>query len=234
MEDSSDSFSKEMPVLALEEISLCEGSDRFSLEVFPGELVLFECARNKPIPDLWDVFVGLEEPMEGSVRFDGMRWMEMPEKLKEANRLCVGCVFAGSDKYESQWLDNLDIDENVVLAQSMNPAYSSRETDARLAVLMKHFDVTELPGKRPMRVSVKESMKAQWIRAFLPGELKLLILERPTYGMPTSSIERLEDRVAQVRDRGTAVLWIDVVKPESERKALAPSKHFEALPDALG
>ncbi len=223
-----------MPVLALEEISLREGSDRFSLEVFPGELILFECARNRPIPDLWAVFIGLEKPLEGSVRFDGVRWTEMPECLKEANRLCVGCVFTSSDKYESQWLDNLDIDENVVLAQSMNPAFSSVETDERLAVLMEHFDLNELPGKRPMKVSVKESMKAQWIRAFLPGELKLLILERPTYEMPTSSIEKLVDRVAQVRDRGTAVLWIDVVRPESERIDLTPSKHFEKLPNALG
>lgn len=228
------SVTEKVPILGLEDISLRRERDSFSLDVFPGELVFFECSRKFHLPDLVRVFVGLEEPVKGSVQFQGTAWDAMFENEKEASRFSVGCVFSDSDKYESQWLDNLDVDENVLLAQMMNPLYSASELDERLGDLLDHFGLKNLPGRRPVEVSAKESMRAQWIRAFLPKPLKLLILERPTFGVPGNAVEKLMTRVAQVREEGAAVLWIDVGLPEQERAALSPSQYFEELPPALG
>jgi len=225
--------SREGPVLELDGISVEPGNDPFSLQIYPGELVLFECAENFPIPDLWDVFVGLDQPALGKVSFGGKAWEDMPEEEKEANRLSVGCVFSAGDKYESQWLDNLDIDENVVLAQSMNPACPSAEWEGRLAELLRHFEMEELSGKRPNQVSPAESMRAQWIRAFLPKPLRLLILERPDYGLPVGLDMKLVDRMMAARESGTAVLWIDLRRSDAERSALGPTKHFTHLPSGL-
>ncbi len=221
-------------MLALDGVSLRKERDSFSLEIFPGDLVFLECPRNRPLPDLWAISVGLEEPVKGVIRFGGMAWEAMEEEEKEACRLSVGCVFSVSDKYESKWLDNLDVDENVVLAQLMNPSYTLGEMNERLADLLAHFGLKKLPGRRPLDVSARESMRAQWIRAFLPKPLKLLILERPTFGVSGNAVEKLMSRVKQVRDEGTAVFWIDVALSESEMTTLSPSKHIDELPVALG
>ncbi len=220
-------------VLELEGVSLRKKKEPFSLEIGLGELVFFECESEDVIPDLWSVFLGVDDPEGGCVYFGGVNWREMTGDELEANRLSVGCVYMGSGKYESNWLDNLDIDENVVLAQSMNPEYTQAELDAHLGELLKHFGLKELSDRRPVRVSAKESMRAQWIRAFLPKSLKLLILERPTQGMPMNAVRKLIEKVSEVRESGAAVLWIDVRRSEEEREAISPSMYFDELPAGL-
>ena len=222
-----------VPVMELEGVALRKMKDPFSLVIKSGELVFFECDREDVIPDLWSVFLGVDDPEIGSVHFDGVNWREMEDAQLEANRLSSGCVYTGSGKYESTWLDNLDIDENVVLAQSMNPAYTQAELDTRLGELLKYFGLNELPGRRPVKVSAKESMRAQWVRAFLPKSLKLLILEKPTLGMPMNAVRKLIEKVSEVRETGTAVLWIDVRREEEEMSAISPSMYFDELPVGL-
>ncbi len=221
-------------VLELEEVSTNDGSEVFSLELGEGDLLLFNCDRGLRIPDVWDLFVGMDAPCCGGIRFCGELWEEMSAKQQEAQRLKVGCVFTGSNKYEAPWLENLDIDENVRLAQSMNPARSETGLQKRIDSLLDDFGMSEIPGVRPAAVGRIDSMKSQWIRAFLPDPLRLLILERPIYGMSSDDSNRFLNRVNRAREEEkTAVVWIDVALSSSEVERLNPTQEFTNLPACL-
>ena len=146
-------------------------------------------------------------------------------------RETIGQVFQST--HRAQWITNLDVDENIYLAEQMTGRISQPDLIAAADKLAKAFGLEEIPDLRESKVSRDRLMRAQWVRAFLPKPLRLLILECPTFGVPTDAVRLLLKQIQRVREKGTAVIWIGPPLSDSDRDRLDLTHHFQPTPTAL-
>jgi phospholipid/cholesterol/gamma-HCH transport system ATP-binding protein len=145
---------------------------------------------------------GLVEPDSGLVTFLGEDWCAMSPDRSAERRGKIGRVF------ESQaWISNLDVDENVILAQRSHTARPESEIAAEAGALAGQFGLGELPRGRPAVVRRADLRRAAWVRAFI-GAPQLVILENPTKDVSSDALPSLVDAVKAACGRGAAVIWM--------------------------
>jgi len=196
------------PVLAFDNVTVKEKRGRVrglcgaSFAIHRGELMLVRLAEDAHAAPLADAAQGLGEIEEGSVRFLGQPWQTLAPDAAAALRGKTGRVF------ESRaWLSNLDLDENVFLAESHHSRRPLTEIKAEALKLAGDFGLSGLGETRCHNVLPPDLRRAEWVRAFL-GNPSLLILERPTRDVASHMTAPLEEAVSAACKRGAAVLWI--------------------------
>ena len=144
---------------------------------------------------------GLILPAQGSVSFNGREWREMRVDEAAANRGRIGRLFD-----EDCWVANLDMDENITLAQR----HHTRRSEAALleegAELSQQFLLPGMPLGRPDGYRPQDLQKAACVRAFM-GQPALILLERPTQYSYADILTPLVNAVYAARRRGAAVIW---------------------------
>ena len=218
-------------ILEFGEVVFNSGTARFDLDLLPGDLALFELGETVPLSWLGDAALGLVTPVGGEVRFRGMAWERQPIGEAERCRRSVGRVWAPEE--EATWLQNLDVDENIQLAQQFDPRQSHAEVSNRLISVAKRFGMNELPKMRPAGAKRRTLQVAQWVRAFLPKQLDLLILDMPLRGAEDEDALLLLQNVAEARARGVAVLWMEKSGTGWRDRGVEPTWHFPQCPAAL-
>ncbi len=171
----------------------------FSLE--DGEALLLEWRDEQGWPALADAAMGLLSPVAGEIMFAGRAWEEWAPDDVATLRSRIGRVFA-----DHAWISNLDIDENITLAQRHH-GMDSVSAYAKALELATYFGRAELPSGRPAWISRHDAEISQWIRALL-AEPRLLILEEPTRDVSDEECEQLISAVAREREKGACVIWI--------------------------
>lgn len=174
-----------------------------------------------------DVAQGLVGPDSGRVTFLGEDWREMSPGHSAECRGRIGRVFE-----TNAWISNLDVDENITLAQRHHSRRPEEEIAVEAGVLAAQFGLTGLPRGRPAVVRRADLRRAEWVRAFM-GAPTLLLLENPTKDVSMESLPGLIRAVKAACSRGAAAIWMtdDVrvlaqVVPES-------TQHFEFAGVAL-
>ena len=179
-----------------------------SLRLGVGELALVRLERGAVRLPLADAAEGLAEPHDGTVTFLGKVWRDVPEREASALRGRIGRVFdAVGGGTGTGWVSNLDVDENVVLAERHHTRRPSAEIEAEAAKLARMFGLPGLPRGRPGQTRVPDLQRASCVRAFL-GTPDLLLLERPAQGVYPEIMPPLINAVRSARNRGAAVLWL--------------------------
>jgi len=204
---------------------------RFDLSLDSGDLVAFEISNSEAAGDIPGLACGVTSPRSGEVVFCKNNWRDLHEDSAAELRLQVGQVF--NSTFRASWIENLDIDENIFLGQQMAGKATQQELVDRAIILANAFGMESLPRTRRSNVARKDLMRSQWVRAFLPDPLKLLILERPTLGMDAESINLLFAQIAKVRRTGTAVLWLDNPLSDADYEQLSPTELITPTPPAL-
>jgi ABC-type lipoprotein export system ATPase subunit len=149
-----------------------------------------------------DVAQGLVEPESGRVTFLGEDWRAMPPNRAAECRGKIGRVFE-----THAWISNLDVDENITLAQRHHTGRPDSEIAAEAGALAAQFGLSELPRGRPAVVRRADLRRAEWTRALL-GEPQLIILENPTRDVSADALPGLVGAVKAARARGAAVIWM--------------------------
>ena len=149
-----------------------------------------------------DVAEGLVEPDAGRVAFLGEDWRMMPPNRSAERRGKIGRVFE-----THAWISNLDVDENITLAQRHHTARPEDEIVQEAEALVRQFGLGELPRVRPAVVRRSDLRRAEWARAFI-GEPQLIILENPTKDVYVDALPGLVGAVKAARGRGAAVIWM--------------------------
>ena len=149
-----------------------------------------------------DVAQGLIEPDAGLVTFLGEDWRAMTPNRSAEQRGKIGRVFE-----THAWISNLDVDENITLAQRHHTARPESEIAAEAGALAAQFGLGEVPRGRPAVVRRSDLRRAEWVRAFI-GEPRLVILENPTKDVHADALGGLVGAVKAARGRGAAVLWM--------------------------
>jgi ABC-type branched-subunit amino acid transport system ATPase component len=212
-------------------VALNARDTRFSLSLAPGDLALFEAGETVRASWLGDAALGLLEPVHGEVRFQGVAWQGMTSRGAEQCRRTVGRVWAHEEG--AAWLQNLDVDENIQLAQGFDPEQSHREILERMVQVARRFELEELPRTRPSVTKRRTLQVAQWVRAFLPKELVLLLLDLPLHGAADEDAPVLLKNVEEARKQGTAVLWVEKGSFRLREHGVVPTYDFPEFPASL-
>ncbi len=193
------------------------GAD-FALNV--GDLLLVVVDKEHirtPLPDLAG---GLLAPKDGQVLFQDKNWRTAhPDRAAEM-RGRIGRTFESGG-----WLSNLDVDENILLAQRFHTHRGTEELLDEAQALARSFDLPEIPKGRPHTVPRHDLRRAQWVRAFV-GKPELIILEDPTEDLQTRWAEMLAAKTRETRKGGAAVIWITSNRAEESEIALKPTLKF--------
>lgn len=204
------------------------GLSGVSLALAPGELCLMRLPEGAPISPLADLSSGLVEPEAGAVLFDGQEWSTLSADAAAKARGRIGRVFE-----RAGWLSNLDVDENITLAQRY---HTTRDPDKILneaRALADELGLGEIPQGRPAHVERDVLLRAQWVRALL-GSPRLLLLERPGRDLPAPVVAPLVTAINKRREQhGVAVLWLTDSHEYVADSALRPTRKCAMQDGAL-
>lgn len=212
-------------ILSFEKVSLAAqppyetGLDDVSFSLRRGELLAIRVEEGLLRLPFADVAQGLVDPDCGHVAFLGEDWRALPPSRSAERRGKIGRVFE-----THAWVSNLDVDENVTLAQRHHTMRPESEILAEAQALAAQFGLGELPRGRPAVVRHSELRRAEWVRAFI-GAPSLVILENPKKDVYMDALPGLIGAVKAACGRGAAVIWttddartLSQVAPESTQK----------------
>lgn len=178
------------------------GLSHVNAQLRPGTLTIIRVEPGNEQLPLADLAEGLLCPADGRVAFQGEAWATMPPEQALQRRAQIGRVFDGHG-----WISNLNVNENVTLAQRHHTHRPNAEILAEAEALARAFGLSELPKIRPAMVARQDLRRAEWIRAFL-GQPRLVLLERPLQGVPLEHLPRLVGVVREACLHKAAVLWL--------------------------
>ena len=141
-----------------------------------GELLLVRIERENERLPLADAAEGLAPLTEGSVRFLGEDWQRMSADHAAAQRGKIGRLFE-----DEGWISDLDVDENIILAQCHHTSRTENDIVDEALKLAHFFGLPGLPRGRPASMRRWDLRKAACIRAFL-GQPSFIILEQSVHG----------------------------------------------------
>ena len=167
----------------------------------PGDLLLVRIERENERLPLADATEGLSPPTQGVVTFLGDDWQSLSADRAAARRGKIGRLFE-----DEGWISDLDVDENIILAQRHHTHRAEEEIIEEALMFARMFGLPGLPRGRPARVRRWDLRKAACIRAFL-GQPVLIILEQPVRGVYADFMAPLLNAIGSARARGAAVLW---------------------------
>ena len=189
-----------------------------SFAIRPGELTLITLAPGHVRSPFADLTQGLLNPHSGHVRFGGRCWTTRSLKEMAYDRSRIGRVFDVGG-----WVSNLDVDENVLLAQRHHNSAPEDDLRRRIDELARAFRLDGVPTRRPAEASQNELRISQWVRALLV-DMSLLVLERPARDVKPESVPPFLEALHEARERGAAVIWVttDGAGPKSGQNIAPP------------
>ncbi len=221
------------PILEFKDVRIRPGAlqttgiDGVSFSLFRGDIALVMVEEGREHIPLASLAQGLLKPDAGRVYFSGECWEAVGPGRQSMMRGRIRRVF---EHYG--WVTNLDLMENLCLAESHNTQRSMEEIEQEVCGLARRFGINEIPAMRPTRVHGLILRKLEWVRAFV-GAPDLIILERPCVGAPKADAIRLIDAVCAAARGGVAVLWICDDFPVLDGCGLACVRRFRMAGDKM-
>lgn len=169
---------------------------------------------------LADLACGTADPGSGEVRFLGRAWTSAAPAEADRLRGRIGRVFEMEN-----WISNLDVDENITLAQRYHTGRPEPEIRSGAEALARTFGFDALPGLRPSLLGTSDLMRLAWVRA-LHGAPDLILLERPARECAPAWRDRLIEEVAAACQRGAAAVWLTDDESTWQRLRAKAVLHF--------
>jgi phospholipid/cholesterol/gamma-HCH transport system ATP-binding protein len=194
-------------VLAMSQVQSPElfgGADHGAIELNlqRGDLALIDARDAVLAGHFADLCCGLAAVESGAVKFADRDWTRLSLDHADAMRGRIGRVFSSGS-----WLGFLDATTNILLPQMHHTRRELKSLRDDAAILATVFGLPGLPAGPISALSPGDLLRAGFVRAFL-GEPLLVILESPVQGLHADLVPLLLNRIAAMRDRGGAVLWL--------------------------
>ncbi len=173
-------------------------NDAVSLAVAEGEVHALLGENGAGKSTLVKMIFGLVEPDSGTMRLGGAR--HAPASPQAARAAGIGMVFQHFSLFEA-----LDVAENVALGMSDPPP--RRWLAPRLAEVSRDYGLPLDPASIVGDLSAGERQRIEIVRCLL-GAPRLLIMDEPTSVLTPQEVEILFATLRQLRDEGTAILYI--------------------------
>ena len=167
-----------------------------------GEVLLVRVEEGHESLPLGDAACGLLAPTAGEVRFEGRPWIDRGPWDQARARGRIRRVFD-----HAGWVSNLEVKENVVLAELHHTRRHRAAIDAEAGRLAVRFGLPGLPDARPSNLRPGVLRRCEWVRAFL-GHPALILLERPEWGVAPGEAACLWPAVEAAAGDGAAIVWL--------------------------
>ena len=190
------------------------------LRLMPRELILIRLERGQLHLPVRDVALGLIDPTAGEARLNGNAWHETDEAEADQLRGNSGCL-----AFDDTWVSNLDVDENITLAQRHHTLRPLEQIEDEASQLARFFGLPGLPRGRPWQVRRSDLRRAACVRAFL-GRPHLLILETPAVAGFSDVYASLINLCTAARGRGAGVLWLSDDSRLWNDRGLRPARRY--------
>ncbi len=190
------------PLLTLEDMTKSypgvTANRAVSLRIMPGEVHALLGENGAGKSTLVKMIFGLVTPDSGSMHLDGKPFA--PASPQEARAAGIGMVFQHFSLF-----DALDVAENVALGMSDPPP--RRDLAPRIAEVSRTYGLPLDPNQVIGDLSAGERQRVEIVRCLL-GRPRLLIMDEPTSVLTPQEVAILFDTLRQLRDEGTAILYI--------------------------
>ena len=171
-----------------------------SLDVASGEVVGLLGPNGAGKTTSFYMIVGLIEPNEGSILFDGHDVSSLA--MYERARLGMGYL-----AQEPSIFRKLTVEENV-LAVLESLELGAKERKLRLDELLNELQLTRLAKQKAFTLSGGERRRLEITRA-LATNPKFIMLDEPFGGVDPINVNEVQKIIANLRDRGLGILITD-------------------------
>lgn len=206
------------PILSLHDVALTERrapaeAGTLNLELGHGTVTLVETGDGSDADLLIDLCLGLSVPARGDVVFLGEAWRMRSYHDNLGLRGHIG-LLTGSQT----WPADLSIAEAVLMARLYHTKQPLDDAIAAATILARRFGLPGLPAGSRESVPADQLTRSACVRAFCGTPELVLVSDSTLEGMAELGIA-MAQAIAEVQDRGGAVLWlVDTVE--------APAAHF--------
>ncbi|MEZ5963878.1 MAG: hypothetical protein R3F56_08550 [Planctomycetota bacterium] len=169
-----------------------------------------------------DLVQGLRAPAAGAVEVCGVDWRGLSAHAAYALRGKVRRLAPSMD-----WIQNLNVDENVLLPMLDLSSVPERELRARAETMAQRVGLDAIPCSRPHDTARDDLWASAAIRTFL-GEPALVVVEPLPRDLPAPVRSGIVALAGEARANGAALLWLDGREPD-----LACDGHGELRPDTV-
>ena len=214
-------MTKDEPILAVKDVTLPVSHDAgaavsgISFTLSAGEGLVVQVSGSDDFPLLVDALSGIFQPLEGEILFSSNHWNFLSPDAAARQRHAIGRSFS-----RHAWLSNLDLDENITLAERHHTRRPESEIRAEAVGWGRRFGWDALPAIRPAWADSTTLRIGDWVRALL-GARRLLVIEPPAEEVSIELFQRLWAAVEERRASGVAALWL--VDDEAWLKIIAPT-----------
>jgi phospholipid/cholesterol/gamma-HCH transport system ATP-binding protein len=138
--------------------------------------------------------IGLYEPDEGNVFFDGKEWHERSSKERDQARQRFGYVFQGGALF-----DSLNIKENVAFPIREHTKKSEAEIDETVRECLYSVGLEGIEHKFPSQISGGMQKRVSLARA-LSMSPEVLLYDEPTTGLDPINSQKINELIVQTRN----------------------------------
>ena len=195
------------PILSLRDVT--PGERRTSvearalhLELAPGTVTLVEVGNDGDADLLIDLCLGLSLPERGDVIFLGEAWRLQSYRDNLELRGHIGLLTGAQT-----WPADLSIAEAVLLQRLYHTDQPPNDAIAAATALARSFGLPGLPVGSRDAVPASQLARAACVRAFC-GMPELVLVSEPGLEAMADLGIAMAQAIAEVQDRGGAVLWL--------------------------
>lgn len=194
-------------ILSLHEVALSERrtaqeAGTLNLELGRGTVALVEIGDGSDAELLIDLCLGLTAPARGDVVFLGEAWRLQSYHDNLALRGDIG-LLTGTQT----WPADLSIAEAVLMPRLYHTDQPLDQAVAAATILARRFGLPGLPVGSRETVPAGQLVRAACVRAFC-GMPELVLIRDPALEAMAELGIAMAQSVAEVQDRGGAVLWL--------------------------
>ncbi|HAN97119.1 MAG TPA: sugar ABC transporter ATP-binding protein [Planctomycetaceae bacterium] len=189
------------------------------LDLAPGEILALLGANGAGKSTLGRIVAGLLRADQGTMFLEGQPFA--PRDKRHAERLGVHIV-----QQELNRIGTLDVAENLFLNRLPHRFgwIDRRKLEAQATAALEAVGLNDLPLDLPVgQLGIGERQLLE-IAAALAQDCRLLILDEPTAALAPPQVSRLFERLAILRHRGTAMIYVshrlDEIRRIADRVAI--------------
>lgn len=173
------------------------------------------------------VALGIKQAYAGEIKIFGETWESRSVREVELDRRKISYVADSDSETSTEWVGNLDVDENVLLGSLFDRVIGSKASYAKMGQLAVRLGMEKgVPSGRPDSTSAADLVRSQWVRAFMPDDLALVILENPLEGAPCKSVRDFIEMIQEFLSDGLVVVWVSEERPDFEKLGFVPEFEF--------
>ena len=177
-----------------------------SLEVMPGELVAVVGANGAGKTTTMRTIVGLNNPLQGSVRFEGRDI----SRLRPHQTLALGISYVPEGR---RLFPKLSVEENLRLGAYTEK--SETEIRRRLDEMLQLFPVLRERARQTAETLSGGEQQMLAIARGLMSRPKLLMLDEMSLGLMPTLVEKMMETIVAINRGGVTVLLVEQMVQEA-------------------